>query len=472
MYVRKLAMYFPDDRPVENTTFLKLYHTPSWESHCRAIFEQKFLEFDLLSSDINFDQDTSDPCTDGYARSANCAGLVHALAGLARRKGVDDFGNQLPLSWEVRSVSPYMYSGENDAIRLYGLLRSLASSPLKGEGIEDCVWREYEEVNGKSPELSREAGGEDLALIFSADLKAQRSHTSNPQIAVDRLLPRWRIMLLDAISRGICIVHHDSAIKEFRRLSDIYESGDSAIGYDADNRLYLPIADGSGRCRYGIDLFSIFADRLDYDPETGSYRLSLMPNVTAGDHLKGKADWCESKRVLDWYASVTEVAGSPIGGSPGRLARICHETLRLYKEDREARRNSEIGRALSDYATSYNDLRRAMIFCCLCAYRVIMHNDRNFGPTHINTVFDIHGTNVHFWARGRLKVWDHFPKNITPGELGSAICSAMLGEGPGILGEHWNWIRDGLRMWLSETNDSQLKARAQRVASGLFQDAP
>jgi len=170
-----------------------------------------------MSADLNFSEDTSDP---GHPPQTEQAwGLTHAMAALVRRRDEDDWGNRLPLAWELRSITPHAYAKDADALRSYGLLRAFAAQRRKDESLPACLWREFIDDNGQPPAVDRarwDKGG--LKFIFTNDLSGKISTPSDMVGAVRRLLPRWRTQFLAAVQDGRCVVSPDQALPDFNRL--------------------------------------------------------------------------------------------------------------------------------------------------------------------------------------------------------------------------------------------------------------
>ncbi|WP_443747206.1 hypothetical protein [Asticcacaulis solisilvae] len=477
MRIRNLAMFFPDDTPIsERAHFIDVNDTPMrWEGHCREIFRQNLLEFDFLSSDINFREDKSDPCA-GNTLEQNSAGLVHALAGLARRQALDGHGNQLPLAWEMRSMTPHFFRKEPDAIRVYGLLRSLAARPRKDETLEDCIWREYEEMHDDFLPHDREDWKDQpLSVIMAGDLAAQKQRTSNLSHAVGRLLPRWRVMLLDSIVHGQCVVHHSTALQQVRRLADACKGGAQSIPRQ-DPPIFLPIGDRFGNACYGIDLFSIFSDRVTYDPMQRTWSLNVAERPTSNPRLRGPGDWRETSTVLDWFTIVTELAGSTKLPPRKVLAKTCDEVIRMLDArdpDDRARGGED---ALSCFVRDSDGEVRAMVYCFMVAHSIIVHDNCNFGQKHLDSLYKLDFTNPQTWGRNGLKQNPKlFPSNpatrltITPEKFGKMLYGAMKGNGHDLLGKHWDWMREGLVDWLERPANAALLGRARKRAPGLFE---
>lgn len=234
----------------------------SWEGHCEILASEKTCDFDLLTVDIVFDKDASDPSTAFLPPAAieavggyNSAGLSHGMMALARRSPVDSLGNLFPLAWEIRSVSGRVLNHpelRTEAVRAYGLLRALLAQPKQDESLTDCLVREAREAS-----VPRKVqAGLSLAETFFEDLVTLPPFKGSGWGILERTLPTWRRNFLLAVERREVSVD-SGALKEAIAKLDILaaQGGDEEVA-----RLALPISGWRGRAEYGISLASIFAD--------------------------------------------------------------------------------------------------------------------------------------------------------------------------------------------------------------------
>lgn len=461
MDVRNLIMFFPDDTPLADQAQSPFIEIPNdtpfgWEAHCRDIFDARrengsgLMTFDLLSGDINFSEDISDP--DPNKTTDNAWGLVHALAALARRRVEDGYGNQLPLAWEVRSVEPDRYADNPEATRLYGLLRVLAADPEKGEHLEDCLWREFTERNARSPAADRWRKGGALDKVMKADLAGQSSQTTDAGSAAERLLPVWRHRLWQAIGRGNVIIHHNRASAEYERLLDaVLRAEGTSIPYDTENPIILPIGDAGGTLRYGIDLFSIFADRLKPGPSKESYCLSN--HGWGPDDDDGQKRWQEGGNVVAWYDAIARRVKADFQNTPVQLYNVALQALKMLPTDQ---RNDLL---------EGSPLKKALLYTFLCAHSIISRDNEDFGCNGIDNPYRLL-VNEQTWRRALKTNRSLFPR-MTPVPFGGALRLALKGH-PVSLGEHWHWIKAGLQMWLRKSGDPELLKLAEKNTPGLF----
>jgi hypothetical protein len=282
-----------------------------WMQHCINLGNEKELEFDLLSIDVNFDTDRTDPQNVLGVRGVNASGLYHGMMALARRRTLDEIGNSLPLSWEVRSISPEIFASsttiEIESIRAYGLLRSSLAEPQHGESLIDCIIREHLQKHNPSPstadikELERAKEG-GLIGVMRWDLVNQPQLTGAGMGATSRLLGLWRAEFLRRVKTHR--VHVDAKILtlEKERLDQFSRDG---LPVDISSKTFDPVLALAGWKlvgHYGIRLSSVMAD-LVVDGKLDVRAIS--------PRLKDHRD--QNCSVLDWLRDIMELNGIPGG---------------------------------------------------------------------------------------------------------------------------------------------------------------
>jgi hypothetical protein len=264
----------------------------SWKEHCESLAVEKANDFDLLSVDIVFDKDATDPSTSFLPPAAieaiggyNSAGLSHGMMALARRSPADRFGNLLPLAWEVRSAKSRVLDHpelRTDAVRSYGLLRALLAYPIGGETLAECVSREARE----EPAPRAIQSGLSLSETFLEDLVSLPEHHGSGWGIVGRLLPSWRHNALLAVRRRDLAINGASLREVETRLRGLApEAAREELG-----NLGLPISSWRGRTEYEIALGSIFGDLR----RPAQARVSRLLGLPEGHELKIVHSWIAS----------------------------------------------------------------------------------------------------------------------------------------------------------------------------------
>jgi hypothetical protein len=281
-----------------------------WMQHCINIANEKELEFDLLSVDVNFDTDRTDPQNVLGMRGVNASGLYHGMMALARRRKLDEIGNSLPLSWEIRSISPEIFASnstiEIESIRAYGLLRSSLAEPQHGESLIDCIIREHLLKHNPSPsaadlkELERANQG-GLIGVMRWDLGNQPQLTGAGMGAARRLLSLWRAEFLRRVKTHRIYIDAKILTLEKERLDQFSRDG---LPLDISETLdpVLPLAGWKLVGHYGIRLWSVMAD-LVVDGKVDVRAIS--------PRLKDHRD--QDCSVLDWLKDIMELNGIPAG---------------------------------------------------------------------------------------------------------------------------------------------------------------
>lgn len=473
MAPRNLTLFFPDDRPatkhVPKALIEQINRTPYlWDRHCRDAAQNKQVTIDLLSADVNYTRDESDPGFDPTPgptseHESNAWGLVHALMGIARRRVDDGCGNFLPLAWEIRTVSPEAYRRNPDATRLYGLLRSLAADPEDGEVLEHAIHREFARDHPE-PLNCIPADGE-LHDVFIEDLAQQPSRFTDPVDAVSRLLPQWRARFGRAIAAGRVKIDLDQAHKTL----DVLKRRESLSAAD-ENTPSIPIAIAGSKDWYGISLVSVMADVVD---ET-TLDLALKTPLKALPFVEAPNAGPRPGTVMEWFqTAVVQSAGGLLGvWDPAQrlkeFANKVHDAVHAAKNGAPA---------LSEFMKSSldgKDYDRALLLIVLIAhtrlhgkkFSSLMQLSRDYRYKHHDNLF--------------LRPIENYPSIFAPmtraPEFAKELERALKNE------EHkldatWQWIRRGLSMWyeeklkpkaLGDKDDTIPLDIARKNAPGLF----
>jgi hypothetical protein len=276
--------------------------------HVENAARQKNVRFDLLSIDVNFQEDDSDPMKPQVSASArgagerftenprrmSASGLYHGLALLARRASVDASRNIMPLAWEVRTLAPDVFNQrddlQRDVLRGYGLVRGLLARPRADESLIACIKREHAELK-----LGGELKGDSLFEVLLGDLTALAPSNGRVDDILPMLLPRWRRAFMDAVRRKDVALH----IPELRVQQERLESVPVAE-IPTTSELCVPIRGKNGEVAYGIRLVSIMGDQIS---ATGAL------NVAA--RTEGLVDLMQqSKSVREWVEELAATASS------------------------------------------------------------------------------------------------------------------------------------------------------------------
>lgn len=466
MRIRNLKLFYPDDRdvaPAPETLIEQINPTPfRWETHCRDVADRKYVDIDLMSADINFSKDGSDP---GPKDVENSWGLAHALMGLARRAHDDGYGNHLPFAWEVRTVSPDAYRKDSDATRLYGLLRSLAAQPKGKESLEQCIQREFAAEHPKDKDLLPIDVGT-FSDILIEDLAHQPSRKGDAMDVLRRLLPRWRTQLWSAIAEGSVRLHVQQAtdvLAMLKKQKPLLRMADAIPVIPIDNR---------GRSAYGISLFSAVADLVDGD--------SLdVAGQTERITIRGNAS-PHSGSVVEWYESLIAAATGEISNTDPaqRLAKLAIRIDDILRAAWNGRYDapSSANEALNDFVSGLEaeELDRALLFIILIAHSCL----RQHGSVAIKTLAEEHRIHYHDYLFQRpIAKHESLFEGRTPSELARQLRRALT-NGEHQLGGHWQWMRQGLRAWYDERllpkvhgdTDGIFLDIAKKLAPGLFDD--
>ena len=448
MTVRYLKLFFSDDHDAtQECPFVEIVTDPgfSWVGHCYDTFETPRITFDLLSSDINFTEDITDPGQPGGA--VNSWGLIHALAALARRDHAA-YGSQLPLAWEVRSFSPDAYKDDPNATRAYGLLRSMAACPRPGESLEQCIWREHQERRQPPPGLPFEAWkAQGLSKIFADDLAAQQARGTDAVKACQRLLPQWRDRFRQAAADGqVRICESFNAVRGGLPKGGLVADSDRPIG--------LPIMAEGGGVQERLHLFSIFADLVRHDP-AGSAVLELD---TPFQNIRIPGQPGDAFTVRQWLVDLGRAAKVQVSyADPDvRFELVLNSVFDpLPSDPRDGHDEAwASGEPLRDYMAQHGRVaERAMILCALVFHRTMEgHND-----VSSRTIADRYSLaiNPKTWSWPIKKAPSIFPQIGGPDTLARELQKALREE-PHRLGEHATWMLRGLKRWIAGRAGEQL----------------
>lgn len=448
MTTRNLALFFPDDRTLSAAIppFIEI-RSPNpfgWSAHCLDAYINGEVDFDLISSDINFSLDRTDPASQN--RPSDSFGLAHFLTALARRRGVDPYRNRMPLAWEVRTVSPSEYLKDDHAIRLYGLIRAMAARRIGDETLQQCLWRERSPLPRDPAEGSdainlTEAGWASLSFrdAMALDLTSQAQVDSDPADAIERLLPKWRSQFLLEVESGFCRVDVDAICKQYNQL---VKTGVIQTTIEAKPIYEIPVADETRKRQYGINLFSVFADQLDYDGKT--YSLD-----------------CGSELVKDYLMRMVEIVRTtgiphPPSQTMALVAGRAYERLNNPGELQQCIKGRE-----------WPPEHKAMLFCFLVALMAIRH-ERAVSIKRFFLAFDV-DAHENTWLVALKKNAKLFPM-MKPRGLAASIQGALRNDKTMIaeLGATWDWLREGLRLWLDTHATAPDRMLAVRNAPALI----
>lgn len=281
-----------------------------WAQHCLSIAVEKEIEFDLLTDDINFVRDVSDPQYRVRTRDIIPTGLYHGMMVLARRRAQDEVGNFLPLAWEIRSVQPDSFTSstevEIEAVRAYGLLRAFLAEPKPDESLIDCIIRENLEKRVAPPSESdrKIIEGIDqtgLAGVMLWDLTTQPELTGAGIGVASRLLCIWRSDFLRRLKEQT--IHIDvNALTAEKNSIEARAKVNPILSLSKDFDPVLPISGWKLSGHYGIRLWSVMADLLVDE--------QLDVTATFPNLRDSRNNACS---VVDWLKEALELNGLPGG---------------------------------------------------------------------------------------------------------------------------------------------------------------
>jgi hypothetical protein len=456
---RNLKLLFHDDRPQVDWAPKELIDqvnvTPYWwERHCRDLSRHKAIDFDLLSADINYSEDNTDP---EKQLKANSWGLLHAVMALARRRDDDTRGNHLPLAWEVRTVSPGAYRTDPAATRVYGLLRSFAAQPDQDESLEDCIHREYGQDHPAQDNPIPLGRGE-LADVFVEDLAHQPSRGTNPSDALARLLPQWRRLFWRAVDSGevaLSIDHLQQMIAALKQTS-------GALPAFTEESPTIGIA-MSGGGAYGINLLSIMADLVDGDAlDVRSENNSIAIFENGKKRAGSVVEWCEWIQETATGKRTTQQPSERLRNIAIRYtdqiqtAWIQKGALQNVKGDLQS--------VIDSTARSEHD--RGLLFVILITHSCLY--GRDFTTQEKLAVDYGYAHHPHLFRRPLLNNRSMFGEISRPSTFAKALLSALKNERHQ-LSDNWTWMRRGLRDWYEERLQGEVyRDIAMKRAPGLF----
>jgi len=464
MEPRNLRLFFPDDRAtleeVDENLLTQVNVTPfRWREVCRAVAVDKRMNFDLMSADINYTEDTSDPGdSDGSKR--NSWGLTHAMFGLARRQNDDGHGNHLPLAWEIRTVSPDAYVTDKDATRAYGLLRSLAAQPLDSESLEECIHREFAEEHpeyaGQHPENPNPIllNGT-LKDAFIQDLANQPSRRSEPPDAANRLLPKWRRLFWRAVGTKQVLID----IPKTKRTLDSLKKQKSPLPVRDAKVPVIAISDGQTVVDR-ISLFSVMADLVKKDElDVTNDNPDLLVYTGAKTSHRGS--------VAEWYESLLEAAlGTLAGIDPAQ--RLLNFALRI-NDQLQSRKG--IDALIKNLKGKVQDkgLLLILVVAHSCLHGKDFTSEKSLEQAYACTIHE------NLFKRPLERFPELFSNIHQASVYATELLNALKNE-PHQLGDNWLWIKSALNNWYStsleeKTRGDSLKiprTAAMKRAPGLF----
>lgn len=415
-----------------------------WYSHCRSLAEEKELRFDMLSVDINFEMDKTDPYLQSVGRKTTCAGLYHGMMALACRESRDESGNRFPLAWEVRTISPREYAADpalkGETVRAYGLLRGLAARPLDGESLESCVRREYQQFYNEPMETPHEPS---LADVMAADLSGQSQRHGAGLGIVERLLPSWRREFTSALARGDVQLHHDKLVETCAVL-------DAEVFLDAASatQLGIPIASRVGELVAVIPFGSALSDLFEREGDS----LDLKKKFGALAGVGG-----EARNVHEWLVELGQADRGNFRRRPDRER--FSELARNVVNARDA------GEGFQNAWDVLTPIERSWVFVVLVVYDHLTSRSGRRDFRQLAELLHL-SYNDQLFLRPVKKV--KFGGYTTPAKLRKGLLDAMQGRGQFGRDSLWDdWLRSALRTFCEKT----LEARPDRLrgkAPGLL----
>lgn len=331
-----------------------------WVPHLQDLYRHKEIAFDLLSIDVFFTQDLSDPVhrlprEKGEPAPTNnlSSGLVHGLAAMARRQHSFE-GNVMPLAFEVRTVSPNK-DGMNteewaDVTRTYGLLLALMTPFDSAAGFLG---------------LGKQANP---ALAVRNAFKDQ---PARPGAAIDlpMLLEEWRERFVAGVASGQVSVDSTNL-----KLLEALEPSTILSRPDA----YVEIIGRRGQICDRILLRSIFSDLVQ--GRTADYRpimrwISTLVQIV--DNLVGFADdtarWAEFLAAQQGVTRATAKQGAissseaadywdKMSGARQSLAMIAYQTAAILADNKFPPFKSQTALAAAIGVENFNENKIKRMF--------------------------------------------------------------------------------------------------------------
>lgn len=454
--VLKLKMFLGHDgvRPPETLIDIVNKVPMTWGDHCRNIIRSgPALDLHLVSSSFNL-RDGTDPGAPGGVGAG--WGLQHALVALARRKPHDGRGNHLPLAWELRIMENQSIAMGADIIRSYGLLRSLAAQPKERETLPECIWREFTEEHDHSPDVPEARWRRATPhFIFKYDLEHRTALAGNYHgadvlsAAAARLLPVWRTRLLAAAAAQDCHIHLGQAQVLFEQTRVV------KIIRNPDDPPFLAFSDSEGKPIWGLDLFSIFADKAR-QLETGQFVLEPIRPMKGITTLR-----------VDRLLSINEWVhrlGTNARGGRGPALKLFRVAIAAIGD----RRDDDLVKVLGEL----DQVQKGMVFAFLIARSLILDGHVLMGEAAVNNAYGCEpASRLKYWLRGVKgsigQGHPHVLPCVAPGEFAKDLQLALAGrQTDHITSEHWSWIREGLLDWIG--GDMRVEDEARKRAPGLY----
>jgi hypothetical protein len=444
----------------------------SLEIHGRNIARHKRLRFDLCSIDMNFQEDIDDPTRPVTLGSSGMAGpsvadptimtasgLYHGLALLARREPHDDAHNAMPLAWEVRSATPRTFASRSDlradAIRGYVLLRAFLAEPQPGETLEDCVRREHRQARPMASPLQ----GEGLLGVIEADLMAHDPSSGLVREILEKLLPRWRMLIRTAIERREVAIHIATFEQQVRQLAALPAREATPIA--AFRRICVPLrAFDESEVASAIRLSSIMADLV----ASGTISIHTpTPRLDFGTGPQSVLQWCEELLSLARAHSV-------------HWPEFFRDTRIQFQNAIRDQRASGVGDLWQSFTTNQKENRRFFLYI-LMRSRLWMTasdderdpNDRadhvdvtEDPPVTLSSLYGLTATEQTYRRPGR----ENRLLPMTPTRLRGALRSALQsGTGPLVSAGLWEWMAPELfDYFVAERGAGGLGLREREIA--------
>lgn len=448
--------------------------------HLENAAHYKEVTFDLLSIDVNFQEDEGDPMHPapqgrrlraGEAITADLAamtasGLYHGLALLARRAPTDELRNQMPLSWHLRSAAPDAFKRRtdlrNDALRGYAFLRALLARPRKGESFKACIIRERREAGLDGQDVDNAT----LLEVVLNDLVTQTASAGQAEDIIKRLLPRWRRAFMIAVSRGQVVLHLDELQRQLDQVKKV-----EIINIAKPLMFCVPVRGRRRPVAYGLSLASIMADC----EANGAINVTRTKSAIA-DAL-GKAT-----SVLGWMENLLSATNEGPRNSFERVAA-------RFEQEMTRENGGRVGALWSDYCTGIA-LERCVFLYILMRTRLWVRRDDMdqrdppdlrragiAGPS-IEESYKFASCNEHTFRR---PLRDNRTLVIKPSELRVALRQALTASHQGtqnrLYANGWwhDWLRETLQNYCMrperEGGLNLTKARLKVLAPGLLNSA-
>ena len=460
-----------------------------WDTHCLSLAFQKELEFDLCTVDISFALDNSDPQY-GTGTGLIISGFVHALASFSRHVKEDGFGNTLPLSWEIRSMSPEDFTPDDKngivrshTIREYGLLRSLKARPKDNDGnLIHCLLRENIEAGNNKTDMP-----EDLIDCFKKIINSQTIRMGSGDRVKGDLLSPWREEFLSKIKASFIKINVSALDVTIKYLKGkVNNRGFITLEKDKFGRytkdFAIEIQNSSFESEYGLRIWSIMADIVD-----SNYSLNITEIVSGITDYEGKP--CS---VIEWLTAVKALGDqseyADLNKAQDRLIDIAKQVLQRISDTKVIADKKHPwdfwGNRIPTSEKKNKSTDRVVIYLVCITLHYVFGRDNEYPINDQEIAISLGLESESSFIQG--KPWESYVFNRpvkesrfdgmrTANSFKGHIIAALDGGGASraALFSRYPWIRQGLKKFLLSMESPHpfiTEKELRKKAPGLFTD--